>query len=239
MRPWQVFPNIKFPDEFLIVIVTIDGPAGAGKSSIAHRVAEQLGFEFLDTGAMYRAVTLAAQRAGLALDDAEMLSQFVASLDLRWVNQCILLDGEDVSEEIRSPDVTAAIRFVADNPSVREQLSAHMRRIANGRDVVTEGRDQGTEVFPDAHCKVFLTASPEERAKRRQQQLAQSGRKVSFVDVLVAQNKRDLEDRMRPVGRLRAASDAIVIQSDNLTPDEVLQTVLQRVEERIAQQRAH
>jgi cytidylate kinase len=220
------------------VIVTIDGPAGAGKSSIAHQVAEHLGFEFLDTGALYRAVTLAAQRAKIALDDADALSQFAASLDLSWDNQCILVDGEDVSDEIRTPDVTAAIRYVADNPSVREQLSAHMRRIASGRDVVTEGRDQGTEVFPNAHCKVFLTASPEERARRRQQQLAQSGRQVSFVDVLVAQNKRDLEDRMRPVGRLRAAPDAIVVQSDNLTPGEVLRRVLETIEERISQKRS-
>jgi cytidylate kinase len=220
------------------VIVTIDGPAGAGKSSIAHQVAEHLGFEFLDTGALYRAVTLAAQRAKIALDDADALSQFAASLDLSWDNQCILVDGEDVSDQIRTPDVTAAIRYVADNPSVREQLSAHMRRIASGRDVVTEGRDQGTEVFPNAHCKVFLTASPEERARRRQQQLAQSGRQVSFVDVLVAQNKRDLEDRMRPVGRLRAAPDAIVVQSDNLTPGEVLRRVLETIEERISQKRS-
>ena len=220
------------------MIVTIDGPAGAGKSSIAHQVAEHLGFEFLDTGALYRAVTLAAQRAKIALDDADALSQFAASLDLSWDNQCILVDGEDVSDEIRTPDVTAAIRYVADNPSVREQLSAHMRRIASGRDVVTEGRDQGTEVFPNAHCKVFLTASPEERARRRQQQLAQSGRQVSFVDVLVAQNKRDLEDRMRPVGRLRAAPDAIVVQSDNLTPGEVLRRVLETIEERISQKRS-
>ncbi len=220
------------------MIVTIDGPAGAGKSSIAHQVAEHLGFEFLDTGALYRAVTLAAQRAKIALDDADALSQFAASLDLSWDNQCILVDGEDVSDQIRTPDVTAAIRYVADNPSVREQLSAHMRRIASGRDVVTEGRDQGTEVFPNAHCKVFLTASPEERARRRQQQLAQSGRQVSFVDVLVAQNKRDLEDRMRPVGRLRAAPDAIVVQSDNLTPGEVLRRVLETIEERISQKRS-
>lgn len=219
------------------MIITIDGPAGAGKSSIAHQVADRLGYEFLDTGAMYRAVTFGALRIDLSLDDAKALSDFVASIRLAWQDQKILLDGEDVSAEIRTPTVTKAIRFVADVPAVREQLSRHMRQIAQGRDVVTEGRDQGTEVFPNAECKVFLTASPEERARRRQQQLAAGGQHLSVEEILMAQNQRDLEDRMRPIGRLRAASDAVVIHSDGLTPDEVLEKVLKTVESCVSRQR--
>ena len=220
------------------MIVTIDGPAGAGKSSIAHQVAERLGFEFLDTGAMYRAVTLGAIRAHIKMQDADALAAFAASVELNWQNQKIYLNGEDVSVEIRTPTVTNAIRHVADIPSVRAELSRQQRKIAQGRNIVTEGRDQGTDVFPDAQCKVFLTASPEERARRRQQQLAESGRNLTIEEILVAQNQRDLEDRMRAVGRLRAAADAVVLNTDGMTSDEVLHNVLQIVQERIGQPKA-
>ncbi len=183
--------------------MTIDGPAGAGKSSIAYQVADRLGFEFLDTGAMYRAVTLGAIRAHVKMQDADALAKFAAGVHLRWEDQKVYLDGQDVSQEIRTPSVTQSIRYLADIPSVRAELSRLQRDVAKGRDIVTEGRDQGTEVFPDAGCKIFLTASPEERARRRQQQLAESGRHLSIDEILVAQNQRDLEDRIREVGRLR------------------------------------
>ncbi|WP_145417734.1 (d)CMP kinase [Planctomycetes bacterium K23_9] len=221
------------------MIITIDGPAGAGKSSIAHQVADRLGFDFLDTGAMYRAVTYGALSSDIQMDDADSLSRFAAQIQLRWCDQKILLNGIDVSDKIRTPDVTKAIRFLADIPAVRDQLSQHMRRIADDHDIVTEGRDQGTEVFPNAQCKVFLTATPEERARRRQQQLADAGQTLSVEEILLAQNQRDLEDRMRAVGRLRAASDAVVIQSDGLTPDEVLEKVLATVEVCIERQRSN
>ncbi|QDV84300.1 (d)CMP kinase [Stieleria sp.] len=215
------------------MIVTIDGPAGAGKSSIAHQVAAQLAFEFLDTGALYRAATLAAIRAQIDLQDAERLSEFVATLNLSWQDRTVRLDGEDVSELIRTPEVTQSIRYLADVPAVRTQLSQIQRDIAEGRDIVTEGRDQGAEVFPHAECKVFLTASPVERAKRRMRQLADSGRYVSLEDVLAAQNQRDLEDRMRDVGRLRAAEDAVVVNTDGMLPEEVLQQIVSLVRSRI------
>ncbi|MFG0265418.1 MAG: (d)CMP kinase [Rhodopirellula sp. JB055] len=208
------------------MIITIDGPAGAGKSSIARRVAQELGFEFLDTGAMYRAVTWGAMRREIAWDDVDALAEFADAACLVWQDDRIFLDDQDISEEIRAPQVTTHIRHLADPPRIRERISAQQRRIAAGRDIVTEGRDQGTEVFPDAHCKIFLTASPEERARRRQQQLAQNGRVMSVEEILAAQNQRDLEDRMRPVGRLRAAADAIVLQTDGMTPDEVREEVL-------------
>lgn len=208
------------------MIVTIDGPAGAGKSSIAHQVAAKLSFEFLDTGALYRAATLAAIRAEIDLTDAEKLAEFVGQIVLSWQDNTIRLDGEDVSEPIRTPEVTKSIRHLADVPAVRAQLSQLQREIADGRDIVTEGRDQGAEVFPDAQCKIFLTASPLERAKRRMRQLAESGRYVALEEVLAAQNQRDLEDRMRDVGRLRAAEDAVVINTDGLLPEQVLQEIV-------------
>src|SRR6056297_1401961 len=157
------------------MIVTIDGPAGAGKSSIAREVARQLRFEFLDTGALYRAVTLGAIRAGIDLHDVDALAQFASQIDLQWQQDQIWLGGQNVSDQIRSPEVTAGIRFVADVVKIRQQLSVLQRRIAQGRDIVTEGRDQGTEVFPNADCKIFLTASPRERARRRLQQLETQG----------------------------------------------------------------
>lgn len=211
------------------MIVTIDGPAGAGKSSIAHQVASQLAFEFLDTGALYRAATLAAIRAQIDLKNSDVLADFAGRLDLRWHDRTIRLNGEDVSELIRTPEVTKSIRYLADVPAVRAQLSQIQRDIARGRDIVTEGRDQGAEVFPDAECKIFLTASPVERAKRRMRQLADSGRYVSLEEVLSAQNQRDLEDRMRDVGRLRAADGAVVINTDAMLPQQVLDQIVSLV----------
>lgn len=211
------------------MIVTIDGPAGAGKSSVARQAADSLGFEFLDTGAMYRAVTLAAIRADVDWADPEALVQVANGVRIEFRDRQVWLDGQDVTQLIRSPSVTDVIRHVADLPAIREILTDKQRRFARGRDVVTEGRDQGSEVFPDAHCKIFLTASPEERARRRQQQLAEAGRFVPLEDILAQQNRRDLEDRMRPIGRLRPAPDAIILHSDGLSPAEVLLEVLRIV----------
>lgn len=211
------------------MIVTIDGPAGAGKSSVARQAADSLGFEFLDTGAMYRAVTLAAIRADVDWSDPEALVQVANEVRIEFRDRQVWLDGQDVTQLIRAPSVTDVIRHVADLPAIREILTDKQRRFARGRDVVTEGRDQGSEVFPDAHCKIFLTASPEERARRRQQQLADAGRYVPLEDILAQQNRRDLEDRMRPIGRLRPAPDAIILHSDGLSPADVLLEVLRIV----------
>ncbi len=213
------------------MIVTIDGPAGAGKSSIARQVAEKLGFEFLDTGALYRSVTLAALRQNIPMSDRDALVQCAARVELQWFDYRVLLNGEDVTQAIRTPEVTAAIRYVADEPAIRRRLSELQREIARGRNIVTEGRDQGSEVFPDAQCKIFLTASSEERARRRQSQLAEMGEIVSLDDILDAQNKRDAEDQSRPIGRLRAADDAQIVLTDGMSPDDVLQEILRIVDE--------
>ncbi len=209
------------------MIVTIDGPAGAGKSSIARQVAERLRFEFLDTGALYRAVTLGAIRAAVDLQDREALVRFAERIDLQWRDYRVFLDGQDVTDEIRTPTVTDAIRYLADLPEIRIQLSKLQRQIAEGRDMVTEGRDQGSDVFPDAECKIFLTASPEERARRRQQQLGESGRFLSIEEIRKAQDLRDSQDRERPLGALRPAADAVVIASDGMTQAEVVDRILE------------
>lgn len=214
------------------MIVTIDGPAGAGKSSIARQVAAALGFDFLDTGAIYRAVTLAAIREDVDWNDARALVDIAKKAEIDFRDDHIFLKGEDVSGLVRMPSVTSVVRHIADQPEIREVLTARQRDFAFGRDVVTEGRDQGTEVFPSAECKIFLTASPEERARRRQQQLIATGRHVLIEDILAQQNQRDLEDRLRPIGRLRPASDAVLIQSDGMSTEEVLANVLAIIRQR-------
>ena len=218
------------------MIVTIDGPAGAGKSSIAKIAADRLGFEFLDTGALYRAMTLAAIRAQVDFSDTQEIIRFSSTVDIQWDGQRVLLKGEDVSEQIRTPPVTDAIRFVADLPEIRSRLSEIQRQVSTGRNMVTEGRDQGSEVFSDAECKIFLTASPEERARRRHQQLADMGRPVPLEEILRAQDRRDEEDRSREIGALRPADDASIIESDGMTTEDVLELILKIVRSKIAEQ---
>ncbi|KAA1262384.1 Cytidylate kinase [Rubripirellula obstinata] len=218
------------------MIVTIDGPAGAGKSSIAKRLAMELDFDFLDTGAMYRAITLGIIRSHLEWEDVPGLIEFSRAAVLRWEGEQIFLNDQDVSQEIRTPTVTSAIHFVADLPEIRCELTNQQRRIAcdlneAGRGIVTDGRDQGSEVFPNAQCKIFLTASPEERARRRQEQLSASGRFLPLDEVLVTQNRRDKEDTAREVGALRPADDATIVETDGMTPDEVIQKVLSIVQQ--------
>ena len=205
------------------MIVTIDGPAGAGKSSIARRLAERLHFQFLDTGAMYRAVALAALRAGLGDGDAERIARLAGELVIDMRHERTLLGGEDVSAAIRTSEVSAAVYLAADNPAVRHRLVELQRQIASERDTVTEGRDQGTVAFPGAECKIFLTASPLERARRRHQELAARGEGVTLDEVLAQQADRDRRDAARPVGAMVKAADAVEVWTDGLTPDEVVE----------------
>ena len=204
------------------MIITIDGPAGAGKSTVARALAARLGFCFLDTGAMYRTVALAGMRRGLDWDLPDELARLAETLDIRVAGDRTYLGDEDVTEAIRTSEVTAVTRYAADNPQVRAHLVQLQRQLAGTRDVVTEGRDQGTVAFPGAECKFFLTASAAERARRRWNDLQSQGEPVTLAQVLAAQERRDREDAGRPVGPLAAAADAIEVSTDGLTVDEVV-----------------
>ena len=189
------------------MIITIDGPAGAGKSSAAKALAQRLGFEFLDTGAMYRSVALAALRGGINLADPEATAALVANihLEMRPDGQ-VLLNGEDVSAAIRTQEVDAATGAAANSPVVRKRLTEVQRASAAGRNMVCEGRDQGTVVFPDAVCKFFLVALPEERARRRQRELEARGQAVDFAELLAAIQERDRRDAARGIAPMRPAA---------------------------------
>lgn len=214
------------------MIITIDGPAGAGKSTVAKGLARRLGFTFLDTGSMYRAVTLAALRRSLSWDDADGLARLAGELRIAFVDGHLTLDGEDVCEAVRTYEITNLVKFAANNPGVRTRMVDLQRAAAAGKDFVTEGRDQGTVVFPQAECKIFLVAGPEERARRRLADLLKQGEEVTFEDVLAKQNARDESDRSREVGPLIAAADAVHFITDGLAPDEVIDRL-----EAIARQR--
>lgn len=205
------------------MIVAIDGPAGAGKSSIASRLAERLGFAFLDTGAMYRAVTLLALRHNLGARDHAAIASLAEEATIDFDGRRTLLNGEDVSSAIRTVEVSAAVYLAADNTAVRQRLVNMQRQIADCRDIVTEGRDQGTVAFPQAECKIFLTASREERARRRFEELSNRGELVTFDEVLAQQDERDRRDESRPIGRLLKARDAVEVFTDGLTLDQVVE----------------
>jgi cytidylate kinase len=204
------------------MIVTIDGPAGAGKSSAARTLAQRLGFEFLDTGAMYRAVTLAALRASIDRRDQDALARLLSRMRLELPPDRVLMNGEDITSLLRTAEVTAASRDIADSPVVRRQLVQWQREIAAGRDMVCEGRDQGTVVFPDAACKFFMVADPLERARRRQREMASRGEVVDLQAVLASQEERDRRDAARDLAPMVPAPDAITLDTTHLSTDQVV-----------------
>jgi cytidylate kinase len=214
------------------MIVTIDGPAGAGKSSAARALAARLGFDFLDTGAMYRAVTLAGLQAKCDCADPAAVARLLDGMKLDMPSGKVILNGNDVTAAIRTPEVTASSGVVASNAQVRSRLVDWQRRIAHGRAFVCEGRDQGTVVFPDALCKFFLFADPVERARRRHREL---GGGPTLDEVLHAQEERDARDAARHIAPMAPAEDAILLDSTRLTLDEVVarmeQTVRQRMQD--------
>ena len=165
------------------MIVTIDGPAGSGKSSAARKLAKRLGFRFLDTGAMYRAVALAGARQRVDWNDPERLAKIAATANIELDDDRVYLDGEDVSAEIRTVEITRLTRFAADNQKIRHILVELQRKIANGHDVVAEGRDQATVAFPNAECKIYLTATEDIRAERRFLDLVARGERVTLESV--------------------------------------------------------
>jgi CMP/dCMP kinase len=209
------------------MVIAIDGPAGAGKSSVARAVAAELGFTYLDSGAMYRCVALAAVEAGVDLDDGATLGPLAGGLEIELDGRRALLGGRDVTPQIRGRDVTAAASRVSVHPEVREAMVARQRQLVAAGNYVAEGRDIGTVVSPEAPLKVFLTASDEERAHRR---AAETG--DDFESVLDAQRRRDARDTAREHGALRAAEDAVELDTSSMSLEEVTGRVVAMARQR-------
>jgi CMP/dCMP kinase len=209
------------------MVIAIDGPAGAGKSTVARGVAAALGATYLDSGAMYRAIALAATRRGLDPDDGAAVTALAREAAIEFEGGAVLLDGEDVSAEIRTPEVTAAASRVSAHPGVRTALVARQRQLIAAGPYVAEGRDIGTVVSPDSPLKIFLSASDEERARRRAEQ---TGEPVD--QVLAAQRERDRRDREREHGALMAADDAVELDTTGLRADDVVARIVELARER-------
>jgi cytidylate kinase len=209
------------------MVIAIDGPAGAGKSTVARGVAGALGFTYLDSGAMYRCVAMIALRTGADVDDGAAVGDLARSLDISFEGGVASLEGISVGDEIRSPEVTAAASRVSVHPQVRKAMVERQRQLISSGRYVAEGRDIGTVVSPDAPLKVFLTASEEERARRR---AADSGEPVEAV--LAAQRDRDERDRQREHGALRAAEDAVELDTTGEETSQVIERVVGLARER-------
>lgn len=218
-------------------VVAIDGPAGAGKSTVTKRVAQALGYLIVDTGALYRTVALAVQRAGASFDDEDAVGSLAEALVAREAVRLegdangtrVLLDGEDVSGSIRTPILSQGASKVSAQPRVRAALLELQRAGGRAGGVVLEGRDIGTVVFPDAEAKVYLTASVEERARRRFEELRASGVNVEFHGVRAEVVERDQRDSTRPIAPLRQAPDAVVLDSSELSIDQVVARIVAHV----------
>lgn len=215
--------------------IAIDGPAGAGKSTVAKKLAQRLGLTHVDTGAMYRAVALAAIKAGISCEDEEGLARLIQMLQIGFGRSengetAVYLNGQEVNREIRTPDVSCCVSLVARVPAVRRHLTEKQRQLAACGGVVMEGRDIGTVVLPDAEKKFFLTASVEERAKRRFLETARDGYNVTLEDQIKEIVRRDTYDTQRKVAPLTPAPDAVVIDTTQKSPDEVVEMILAQVQ---------
>lgn len=212
------------------MIIAIDGPAGAGKSSVARILADRLGFSYLDTGALYRASALKAKRIGLPFEESAEIRTMMSEIDIRFEGVCVYLDGEDVSQEIRSPEISHLASVISAIPSVRELLLPLQRRVGHAQDTVADGRDMGTVVFHDAQKKIFLDASSKERARRRYLELVQNGvENASEEEVEQEMNLRDSRDSSRTVAPLKQAEDAVYISTDGLDINQVVEKMLEIV----------
>ncbi len=217
-------------------IVTIDGPSGVGKSTISKMVADRLGYTYLDTGAMYRAVAWKCLQEGVRPDDEEGVARLLADIDIRLLpperegdDVRVLVNGREVSREIRTPEMGMAASRVSALKVVREKLTRLQREMGAAGRIVAEGRDTGTVVFPQAAWKFFLDAAPEERARRRAEQLRQRGQQVDEQEILAQIIRRDRDDRERTIAPLQAAPDAIHIDTTSLDPDQVVDLILSHV----------
>ncbi|HSE84187.1 MAG TPA: (d)CMP kinase [Thermodesulfobacteriota bacterium] len=213
------------------IIVTIDGPSGSGKGTVARVVAKRLGLSYLDTGAMYRAVALSAHRRGISFDNDEKLSELLSQVEIRfrdegYSNQRVFLNGEDVTDEIRTSLISRLSSDIATKGVVRLHLKRMQREIGGERNIVAEGRDMGTYVFPDADFKFYIDAALDERARRRWLQLKERGIEANLEEVRRDIEIRDRQDRERAESPLHPASDAVIIDTTNLKVDEVVEKII-------------
>lgn len=219
------------------MIIAIDGPSGAGKSTLAKRLAKELEFVYLDTGAMYRALALKVLRQGIDLADDARLAELIGSTGIDLNEKCgkmeVLLDGADVAAEIRTPEVSQMASKVSALRAVRARMLELQRAMGRRGNVVAEGRDIGTVIFPEAEVKIFLEASVSERARRRYDEIIASGRAVDLVETLREIEERDKRDSERDVAPLRKAEDALMIDSSRVTADEVAALVLAHVQNKL------
>ena len=219
------------------IVVAIDGPAGSGKGTIAKRLSNEMGIINLDTGATYRCVALASIRAGLKVEDEEEIAKLVDKLDIdiqvKQDKDYIYLNGEDVTREIRESHVTSIVSPISSIIPVRLKLVELQRRMAEGKNVVMEGRDIGTVVFPNADVKIYLDATTEERAKRRYKENQEKGIECNYDEVLESIKARDYNDMNKKMGALKKAEGAVEIDSTNLTIDEVVEKVKEIINEKI------
>ncbi len=221
-----------------MINVAIDGPAGAGKSTISKAAAKELGFIYIDTGALYRTVGLNALRSGTDVDDPESIKKTLTpelSVELRFIDgeQKMFLNGEDVSKEIRTPEASMAASKVSAVPAVREYLFDLQKKLAHENNCIMDGRDIGTVVLPDAKVKIFLTASPEARAKRRFKELIEKGMDVKYDDVLAEMKERDYNDSHRAIAPLKPASDAIFLDTSNIGLEDSVALIIKTIKENI------
>lgn len=214
-------------------IVTVDGPAGSGKSTIAKIIAKKYGLTYLDTGAMYRMIALYALENGIDLEDSKSIEAMLENAKLDIVGNQFFLNGKDVSEEIRTPRVSAVVSPVAAIKEVRVKLVDLQREISRGKSVILDGRDIGTVVFPNGDVKIFLIASPEERAKRRLKEYEEKGVEADYESVLASIKERDFIDSTRKESPLKKAEDAHEIDSSTMSIDEVVEVISKYIDEKM------
>ncbi len=220
------------------IVIAIDGPSGSGKSTVGRRLAQRLGYRYLDTGAMYRVVALKAGGLSIDIDNEDKLGKVCSDLDIVFVQDGdeirTFCNGKDVSEAIRRPGISALASEISTRKAVRDVLVQMQRRMGVGGGIVVEGRDVGTVVFSGAELKLFLDSTPEERGRRRFQELSEKGVRVSLEETVAEVRRRDQRDRMRELSPLRKAEDALVIDSTNMTIDEVVEEMFKEARCRIS-----
>ncbi|HAE43639.1 MAG TPA: (d)CMP kinase [Clostridiales bacterium] len=211
------------------MIIAIDGPAGAGKSTVAKKISEILGYLFIDTGAIYRAITYSLIKDGIELDDREALETYLKSIDLVYTSEHIYFQGTVIDNEIRENNISSKTSDYSKNPVIRSFATNFQRKLAENNNVVMEGRDIGTVVFPNADFKFFLNASHEVRGRRRYQELKNSGKDVSLSETIEAIRTRDKNDSNRELAPLKKAADAVEIDTSNIGIDQVIDTIIEYV----------